>query len=772
MLEERLMLSFFKRIVLAIFMLAIFTAANADVDFVASKIRINGLQRISEDTVRSYLPIKEGDRVNAAKTADTIRILYKTGFFTSVDLEQQGNTLIVKVSERPTIGELNISGNKEISRKQLMDALKSAGFIEGRPFDDAVLNGLKQALTQQYYSFGYYNIDVSTKVSDLGRGRVKVDIKVDEGAVAKVKSIKFIGNRAFSSSALLKNFSLTTGSILDFITHSSQYSKEKLDADLESLRTFYLDHGYLQFKVLSTDAKMSADKKSVYITVTVSEGSIYRISGWSIEGNLLGKDAEVRNLITLNKGDVFSRKVLVDTNTAIGKFFGNYGYANPQIQSEPEVNDTTKRIFIHFMISPGKRVYVRRINFSGNTKTHETVLRREMRQQEGAMYSLKNIDESKRRLNNLGYVKGVDVKVEPVPEYPDQVDLSYNLQEAASVAANLQVGYSDTDGILYGANLNDQNFMGSGKNVGIQFSRSKYSTSYGINYYDPYFTKDNMSLAVEAYNQRTSPNSIRLTSYNTNAYGLSAIFGIPISDYSRVSFGYGFENIALSTMSNTATQVTTFLDKYGKTFSVIKVLGGWSYSKLDKIIFPTEGFANNFNVELGVPVGKNRLQYYKGTYDLIWYQPLSKYFITRFSTTLGYGNGYGSMKSLPFFKNYYCGGIGSVRGFEGSSLGPLDSQGNPFGGNILTDASLALIFPNFFGETVRTSAFVDAGNVYLYENEYAKSFALKNIRSSVGIQAEWQSPLGMVLTLSIAKPINKKTGDRLDAFQFNMGASI
>lgn len=742
-------------------------SAYADAPFVVKKISVVGLNRITLDTVKSYLPVRVGETVDAAKTADIIRTLYKTGFFSNVDLAEQGDTLIIKVTERATIGSINISGNKQITKKQLLDALKTAGFDEGQPYDDAVIHGLKEALMQQYYSLGYHNASVDARVTQLERNRVGVDIKIDEGGVAKVKEIKIFGNNVFSSRQLIRKMSLSTGSLLSFITDSDKYSREKLDADLEALRSFYLDNGYLQFKVDDAKATMTKDKKSVYINIYVTEGPLYKISGWDLQGNLLGKGDEIRKLITIKSGDTFSRKQIIDATSAIGNYLGNYGYAAPSIHGDPTVDEVNKKIFVKFQVDPGKRIYVRRINFSGNTKTHESVLRREMRQQEGSLYSLANIEESKRLLNNLGYVQNIDAKIEPVPESSDQVDLLYNVKEASSVVASANLGYSDTDGIIYGANLTDQNFLGTGKGVGIQFSHSRYSYGYGFNYFDPYFTQSNVSLSVDIYNQRTTPDNIKLSAYSTNTYGGTAIFGIPMSEYSRINLGYGFEHISVGVEANSSDQAKQFVQTYGDAFNTAKLVAGWSYNSLDRSIFPTEGLFNKLDFEFYVPVStRNKLQYYKVSDTLAFYQPLTKTFIVRLGADFGYGNGYGGMKDLPFFKNYYCGGIGSVRGFEGSSIGPVDNNGNPIGGNVLTDASLGLIFPNPFGETVRSSIYVDAGRVS------HEKFGFNDLRTSAGIQVEWRSPMGMVITATLATPIAKKSTDRTKLFDFSLGASI
>jgi len=753
-----------KKILIAI--LVFFMTISALADFVVKKINVEGLHHITRETFLTYLPVKEGSQMSSAKTAEVIRALYKTGFFDNVSISRHGDELFISVVERSVIGSINISGNKEITKKQLTDVLRDAGLVEGEIFSQAALTSFENNLTQQYYSMGRYNATVKAEVVPAERNRMLIKIKINEGDEAKIKSIKIVGNKAFTTSQLLKNFALTTSGLFTFFTHSDRYAKEKLDADLEKLHSFYLDNGYLRFKIDSSSADMTPDRKGVNIVIYITEGSVYRISGFSVNGFLLGKDAEITKLITLKRGEIFSRQTMVDITTNIERFLGDYGYAMPVISTAPVVNDAEKQVFVKFNIDPKQKVYVRRISFSGNTKTNDEVLRREMRQQEDALFSYSKINESKRRLANLGYLQDVESKMDPVPGKTDIVDLTYKVKEVSSAMANFQVGYSDVDSFLFGISVNERNFMGTGKEVGIQFNNSAYNRIYAFNYYDPYFTPDNISMGVNAYAEKVTPGHIDLSSYTSNNYGFTNTFGIPLSDNMRLSGGYGYNYTEIKTNNGTSTEVKNFVKKNGRVFNQAKLLGGWSYNNLDRAIFPTNGWVHAVNAEVDAPVTSDSSQYYKGDYVMHWYLPLFKDFIFHPRATVDYGNGFGKTKDLPFYVNYYAGGIGTVRGFEGSSLGPRDSNNNPIGGNFAASGSLGLIIPTPIQDVVRTTAFVDAGNVYDHK------ISLNKLRSSYGVQVEWRSPLGAVLVFVLAQPISRYTGDRTQTFDFSFGTSF
>lgn len=744
--------------------LAMATLAHAE-QIVIHKIKVEGLQRVSLGTFLSYLPVKEGDRLDTTQMPTIIKTLYKTGFFNEVNLTQKNGELLITVHERPVIGSIRITGNKKITTKQMQEVFKTAGLVEGEAFDNAVLNSVEQALVQQYYNLGVYNAQVNTSVKPQDRNRVAVNIDITEGPTAKIKLIRILGSNAFTEKELLKIFTLTKASILTIFSSNDQYSKEKLDADLEKLRSYYFDRGYLNFKIDSAQVSITPDKKSIYITIHVTEGVQYKIKGVGLTGNLFGKRDEIYKIIEIKPGDVFSRKKLLDTQSSLTLFLGTFGYGMPNIKIEPKIDENTKLVYVNFDIQPGKKIYVRNINIVGNTKTNDEVIRRELRQQEGSLFSVVQQEQSKIRLNNLGYLQDVNSKVDPVPGRPDQVDLTYSVKDASSASANLQIGYSDADGILYGLSINEQNLFGTGKALTLGFDNSKDYKNYSISYLNPYFTPSHISMATTLYAQLNDPGAINMSSYSANTVGGTMIFGFPFSENNRLNMGYGFEHIQISQNVATSIQVQQFLQQYGNIYNDIKLIFGWSYANQDRAIFPTKGFSNAINVNVGIPAGRDSVDYYTADYTANYYQPIYKSFIFHARGEAGYGNGYGKTKALPFFKNFYAGGIDTVRGFQSGTLGPQDNYNNALGGSVSTIASASIIFPNPAGDSLRTSVFADVGNVF------ANTFAWRDLRASAGIQGEWRSPLGP-LVFAFAKPIAQHTGDRKDFFQFNIGTSL
>lgn len=735
---------------------------------VVKNIRVEGNQRISSTTVLSYLPVKEGEIFSSTQTPQIIRALYQTGFFSDVEVNMSGNgVLTIKVLERSVITSIHFSGNSKITNKQLLDALKQIGLSEGQVLNQYALNSLEQALVQQYYNLGCYNVDIKTNVVAKSRNRVVVNINIHEGPVAKIKAISVIGSSVFSEKELLKNFTLTPSKWwkFTFFNHNDQYSKEKLESDLEKLRSYYMDRGYLRFNVDAVQVSLTQDKKYIYIVIHISEGAVYNIHGYSLSGNLLGQDGKMRSFINLSKGEVFSRKKVMMIANLMEQFVGDYGYARPDIKIDPVINDKEHWVFINFKVDPGKRFYVRRISFSGNTKTDEAVLRRAMRQQEGAMYSLSAVNESKRRLANLGYIDNIDVKLEPVPGHTDEVDLHCKVKEAMSASAMFNLGYSDAEGFIYGASVSEQNFLGTGRGVSIHFNNSKYIKNYGFTYFNPYHTINGVSLRFDAYAQTEEPGDINLSTYTSDVYGASVTYGIPVSEYNRINLGYGYEYIDIKSDPGSPREVLDFVKEHGHLFNQAKLIAGWSYNKLDRAIFPTDGFAQSVSLELYGPLSSKSLKFYKTDYNLHWYHPLYKKFILDARGEVGYGDGFGNTHGLPFFKHYYAGGMDTVRGFDASSLGPRDSNGSAIGGNLLTDASVGVIIPNPLGDSIRTTAFFDIGNVY------DGGFDASELRSAAGLQVEWRSPLG-VLRFSFAKPIKAKDHDDKRFFDFAIGTSF
>lgn len=740
--------------------------------FVVKKIQVNGLKRVSLATVLSYLSdaVKVGDTIDPSETTGIIKTLYDTNFFSDVALERRGNELIINVIERSVIGSLTLSGNHKITKKQLQEALKNVGIAEGQALDPAILNAIQRAIVNEYYNLGMYSAKVKIDVKQQERQRVAVIINVVEGPVAKIKSIKIVGNKAFSQWTLLKEFSLGTTKLWSFFTNADKYSQEKLDADLEKLRSYYMDRGYLHIKVDSSKVSITPDRKAIYIVINITEGPVYKLGGFSLDGNLLGKRQEILKLITLKVGTVFSRKDIIEAQGQINLFLSDLGYGMADIKADPDkIDEQGKKIWIKFTVDPGRRVYIRHINFIGNYKTNDDVLRREMRMQEGSLFSLSKINESARRLLNLGYIQDVDHKIAPVPETNNQVDLAYSLKETSAITASAQGGYSDRDGFIYGASLSDQNFWGTGKTVFIKFNNSKATQSYGIGYRNPYFTMNKVGLSINGYINKVDPHKISadLSSYTSSTYGGLISFDAPLSDYTQVNLGVGIEHISIKRGSNLNPKITNFLDRYGEVFNQGKIIAGLSFNNFDRALFPTKGFAHGLNGELYLPLNKRSLEFYKIDYYASWYQPLFMGFIFHSNAELGYGNGFGRSKELPFFKNFYAGGIGSVRGFQDDSIGDKTdaAKDQVVGANLLTLASASIIIPTPIKDILRPSIFIDVGNTY------NNAFKPQDLRVSCGVQLEIRTPLAPLL-FSFATPLKKKDWDSTQIFQFSISTSI
>lgn len=754
------------RVVCGSLFLLVALAASAADEFVVQKISVQGLQRIPLQTVMEYLPVHVGQTLSPADTGAVIHALYQTGFFSNVSLARDGNTLVVQVTERPTIGLIKISGNKQVKTNDLMNALKQSGIVEGGGYDQALLEGMKQAMIEEYHKSGRYDATVEIKTTEQTRNRMAVEIVIHEGKVAKISQINITGNKAFTTSQLLKNFSLTKKAWWKFFSSKDEYSEDKLQADLKALQEFYLDHGYLRFKVDSYSADMTPDKKSVVVNIHVTEGARYTIRGYKLSGTLLGQEDRVSKLVKFKQDEVFSRKKVVSINDAIGRVYGDQGYAMVNVEAEPDIDDATHTVFLTFNVTPGQRVYVRRINYFGNTRTADEVLRRETRQMEGGVFSISQQEETKRRLNNLGYLEGIESKTEPVVGKSDQVDLNYSVKETSSTTATAQVGYSDAYGVLYGANVTQKNFRGSGKTVALGFNNSQYAQVYSFNYFNPYYTDTGISRGFNLYFQQVTPNqTTNVAAYTLDSYGAMVNYRIPLSEYNYLSFGYGYEYLKLKS-GDGSVEINNFIANQGTRFNNLKITAGWTLNTYDRAILPTKGFNQWLGAEVGLPGLPDSLEYYRLNYDATLYQPLVSNFILQLNADLGYGNGYGRQDTLPFFKNYYAGGIGTVRGYAENTLGPRDSKGSSLGGNVLTAGSVNLIVPTPLNQyRVRTSLFFDAGNVFQDTVDFSQ------IRYSTGLQVDWVSPMGP-LRVSFGQTLNSKPGDELRFINFSIGTSF
>lgn len=778
-----------KKLLLILVLLSQLTVAAWADSFVVQNIKIEGLQRVSPATVENYLPIKRGQTLNSAKTGAIIQSLYKTGFFDNINLSRDGNALVIRVTERPTIGKLDIKGNSVIPTDKLTQVMKSLDIEEGRVYNAALLEKIRQSLLNQYYLLGRYNARVEIKTSQMPRNRLQVTIDISEGIVAKVQRITIIGNKVFKESTLVDQLDLSTSGLISIVTQSDRYSEEKLESSLDKLRGYYLDRGYLRFQIKSSQAQVTPDRKSVYITIVVSEGEPYTIESYKIEGKLPLPREEIASRVKIKQGELFSRQKVMDTEKDITKYFGDHGYIFTNVSIRPEVNDTTRKVVLIFMVNTGKRAYVRHITFSDNNRTNDAVLRREMLQFEAAPVSTVKLEESKQRLSLLPYIKDVEMSVKPVAGKSDQVDVNYKVKEDNSAQASVKIGYSQIYHMIFGAGLNQKNFLGTGNTLGINFQRSRFEQYYGIDYTDPYYTIDGISRSFNLSLSKTDPGTAANvnSSYTTNSYNAGVLYGIPIGQehgaINRVLAGLSLSSTLVSLIpGNVSNQVNTFVTQNGRRYDEADFKLGYARDSRDKSMMPTRGMLQSAFIDFYTPITNNGVTFYTMSYSGKWWIPLSEQFILLTKGDLAYGNGLHGLSYYPFFKNFYAGGIDSVRGYLGYNLGPRDSRDNAYGGNMLADASVALIFPNYLTDSLRTSVFVDAGNVYASRDNSSYGCSGTGtgrtcstnsgpIRFSTGLEADWLTPLGPI-QLSVAIPLNGKKHDKLEALQFSMGANF
>ena len=783
-------------------------AVRGDEEFVVGDIQVKGLQRISLGTVYNYLPVNVGDKFSMDHVGPAIKALFKTGFFKDITLEKEGSTLIVNVVERPSIAKIIFEGNKDLSKDDLTKALDKIGLSEGKVFDRQVLDKVEQELNRQYLSHGKYALKIKTDVSNLTRNRVGIHIKISEGRVTKIKQINIVGNKAFDDKTLLKTFELSTTNLLSFYSKDDQYSKQKLGADLETLKSYYLDRGYINFSIESTQVAITPDKKDIYVTINVKEGDVYTLDKVKLTGNLVVPPEELIKLVGVGPGEIFSRKSATETSKAISDKLGDKGYAFANVNMVPEINEAKKTVDMAFFVDPGKRAYVHRINFKGNTKTRDEVLRREMRQMESSWASSSKIERSKTRLERLGYFESVNVETPPVVGTSDQIDVDYTVVEKPSGNLSAGIGFSQVQGIVLNANIAQDNVFGSGKRVNVAFNNSNYATSYQFGFFNPYFTPDGVSLGYNLGYTKRNAGQINIANYSTNIANAGLDFGIPLNEFDQFRFGVDLKHTKLITSSFTSNQICDFVygntgvdnppsqpqcvnlprlgqyvatnspnsrthvDASGNTFLTLAPTLSWSHDTLNRAIFPNKGGQQRFSAYVTTP-GISDLEYYKASYKHQIYFPIAKDLTFRLHGEVAYGNGYGKTHGLPFFENYFGGGTGSIRGFRNNTVGPRDSNGFAFGGSSKIIGNAELFFPvPFLSETksVRLGTFFDAGRI-------ANNFGVSNMKYSAGISGEWLSPFG-ALSVSAAYPFNAQSGtggvlgDQKQLFQFNFGQNF
>jgi outer membrane protein insertion porin family len=762
--------------------------------FVVKDIRIEGIQRTEAGTVFSYLPVKVGDTMTDERATQAIKALFATGFFKDVRLEKDGEILIVSVDERPAIASLTFTGLKAFKKEDMTKGLKEVGLAESRIFDRALVDRAEQELKRQYVSQGYYAVDIKTTLTPLERNRVGVSFAVTEGEVAKIKQIAIIGANSYREEELLDIFALKTSDWMSWYTSNDKYSKQKLSGDMETLRSFYLDRGFLEFSVDSTQVSISKDKSDIYITVNVSEGDQYSVSSVKLAGDLLLPEKELQKLVSIRPGDIFSRERLTETTKAISDRLGADGYAFANVNSAPELDKAKRQAAFTIMIDPGRRTYVRRINVLGNTKTRDEVIRREVRQMEGSWYDGTKINKSRSRVDKLGYFDEVTVETPSVPGTTDQVDVDLKVKERSTGSLTLGAGFGSGQGVVLSASVAQANLFGSGKYLAVQFSNSESNQVYSISHTDPYFTKDGVSRGFDAYVRKVDTDSLTVASYGADSYGGGVRFGVPIAEDDTIFFGLSGDSTTLKLTPGTSNRYAEYVESltgcnvndisgpyYVNTRCTAKLntaLGtvGWARDGRDSLLFPTKGVYQRASFELALP--GSTATYYRASYQYqqffsvkdVFSLPISRKWIFMANGELGWADSYGSGADMPFFKNYYAGGIGSIRGFESGTLGPRDTNEDPLGGRQRVVGNAELFLPVFgasLEKSVRVSAFVDAGNVWGYDTKMSFS----DLRYSTGLAIAWSSPVGP-LKFSIAKPLKEEEGDKTQAFQFQMGSTF
>lgn len=738
-------------------------------EFVIKDIRVEGLQRISAGTVFNLLPVKVGDKLNDKYVQNVIRSLYQSKYFDDVELEEIDNVLVITVKERPAISSIEIVGNKDIDNDQLLKSLRQIGFAEGQVFEQAMLESVTLKLEREYYNRGKYGVDITSQITPLSRNRVGIRISVVEGEIATISKINIIGNTHYREKDLLAEFESTTGDWLSRFTHNDQYSRQKLAADLESLRSYYLDRGFVDFDVESTQVSITPDKKKMFVTINISEGERYQISEVRLAGNLIVPEEELFDSVTVTKDSVFSRKELTVTTKQITDRIGDEGYAFANVNAIPDIDRENHLVKLTFFVDPGRRAYVRRINISGNSKTRDEVLRREFRQQESAWMSTKKVAESRAKVKRLGYFSAVDVETVPVPGTTDQVDLDFNVVEQSSGNFSVGFGFSQEEGFLFNSNITQKNFLGSGKHLRFGFNNSRVNRVYSFGLTDPFSTIDGISQGFDAYYRTTDAREANLATFNTDVWGADYRFGIPISEDNRISLGFGYENTEL-TLSDTVEvqKYKDFVASEGDRFDAFTIDLAWTSDTRDSAILPTKGMRQAISAEIAVPGGD--LQYYKIRYNTSWFHPIGNSLVFALKTKLGYGDSYGSTTEFPFFQNFYAGGIRNVRGYEANTLGVKENE-RALGGNLLVSGGAELIFPIPFVKkalrSFRLSAFVDVGNVFDVDEDFDSDL----LRYSAGLSAIWLSPFG-ALSFSVAEPFNEQPGDFTETFQFSLGTTF
>ena len=781
-------------------------------EFLVSDIRIVGLQRVSTGSIFNIIPITVGDKIDIRKSTEITKSLFNTEQFDDITIARDGNTLIIGVDERPSVSKIDISGNKALETEQLLESLDGVGIKEGSVYKRSTLEKVKYELVRSYSSNGRYGANVEIEEIAQPRNTIEINIIVDEGTGAKIKTINIIGNEIFSDEDLKDSFELSEGSFFSFLRNDNAYSKEKLTGDIESLESFYKNRGYIKFSVESTQVSLSKDYKDIFINYNLFEGEKHKISDVKVTGDIPVELSAYENVVTALKGQTYSQQQITSIEDFFIKILGNQGYAFAEVNPSTEINDETSEVKIIFNVNAGKRTYTRKILFSGNETTQDYVLRREMRQFEGAWSSDNQIETGKVRLERLGYFKQVEVETVPVASSDDQVDVIYTVEEETTGSIGGNIGYSDF-GLMLGFNLQEQNFLGSGNTVGIGINKNIYSESYNFSFVDPYYTKDGISRGYNLYFRETDYGEFNVANYLTNSQGTGIQFGYPISDIQRLNFGFTYDKTDIDIGSRPAREIWDFVNSEGSIFETLTAQITYQKVTLNRGLFPTNGSSTVFSLSSTIPIGD--IDYARANYIYKFYRPLSRNYVFGFNIDLGYTKAFGDTQETPFFRNFYAGGPRSLRGFESNTLGPrstnppcfefnyaegtcpnlLDTDDddifdtpiyNPYanseyrnrvsiGGNIKVEGSLQLIFKLPFIEdqrSIRTAFFFDFGNVF---SDNCKDYqincykpSIEDLRYSFGVGATWITGFGP-MSFAFASPQNAGQYERTKEFQFTVG---
>jgi len=741
---------------------------SAAAPFTVADIVVEGNERIDLGTVLTYLPVRARDRFDPAEDGGrALRALYETGLFDDVSiLRRDGDVLVVVVTERPAIGSIEIDGNSKIPTEELEDSLQRADVALGRVYNRSILESIERELRRVYFSAGNYGSRIDIEVTPLERNRVALDIDIVEGAVARIEHIEIVGNDSFDDDTLLDLLQSSERKINPF-SSADEYSQVKLSADIETLRSFYQDRGYIRFDVDSTQVSISPDKRDIFIVVNVREGERYTVSETVLTGDTDVPASELSGLIDVQTGDVFARKDIVESSNAITDRLGQEGFAFAEVDVIPDIDDTANEVALNFSVRPGNRVYVRRILFTGQYKTRDEVLRREMRQLEGSRFSPALVNRSRIRLQRLPFMQSVSIRTPRVPGSEDQVDLEVTVQEGPSGSFSAGVGYGSDDNATVNLAFSQDNLFGTGESLQFSFDSSSSTRQLSLSVRDPYFTNDGISRTVSAFIRERDEDASRTSSrFDASTRGISVSFGVPLSEFSTFRVGGGYERTDVGTTQGTPDDINAFVDENGDVYDIFDVSLGFAYDTRNRTVFATSGALNRLTLEVAVP--GSDITYYKLGYGLEYFRPITDRYTFSSTLRIEAGRGYGDFENLPFFKRYFAGGVRTLRGYRTASLGPKDSRGNASGGDLRTLGTLEVVFPPPFVEepgATRFSLFTDFGNVFRELEDYETD----EFRASFGVAFVWLSPVGP-LTFSLARPYNEREGDRKQEFQFTIGS--